>query len=153
MVSPELLRRFSLFAGLDPGIYKELATASKEISLKTGEWLFMEGDDANALYLVLDGKIDLKITLDPKGQRRQHISTVAEGHMMGWSALVEPYMYTLSAVAVADCRLVSLEASAVRDMMERNPAIGYTIMKRLAQAIGARLANLRVQFASLARPG
>jgi CRP/FNR family cyclic AMP-dependent transcriptional regulator len=151
MVSPELLRRFSLFADLDPGIYEELAAASKETLLKTGEWLFMEGDDADALYLVLEGKIDLKVNLDPKGQRQQNVSTVAEGHMMGWSALVEPYIYTLSAVAVADCRLVSLEASAVRDIMERNPEIGYTIMKRLAKAIGARLANLRVQIANLTK--
>ena len=71
--------------------------------------------------------------------------------MMGWSALVEPYMYTLSAIALADCRLVSLQASAVRDMMERNPEIGYTIMKRLAKSIGARLANLRLQFANLTK--
>lgn len=150
MVSPELLPRFFLFADLDPSIYKELAAASKEIALKTGEWLFMEGDNADALYLVIEGKIDLKINLDRAGQRRQNISTVAEGHMMGWSALVEPYMYTLSAIAIADCRLIALEASAVRDMMERHPEIGYTIMKRLAQAIGARLVNLRVQLATLA---
>lgn len=153
MVPPELLRRFSLFAGLAPSFYQELALASKEMSLKTGQWLFMEGDDADALYLVMEGKIDLKINLDQKGLRRQDISTVAEGHMMGWSALVEPYVYTLSAIAVADCRLVALEASAVRDMMERDPQIGYAIMKRLAQAIGARLANLRVRFATFARPG
>lgn len=152
MVSPELLGRFSLFAGLDPGIYQELAAASKEILLKTGQWLFMEGDDADALYLVLVGKIELKITIDQKSQHLQDISIVAEGHMMGWSALVEPYMYTLSAVAAADCRLISLEASAVRDMMERNPEIGYTIMKRLARAIGARLTSLRVKFATLAKP-
>lgn len=151
MVSPELLRRFSLFADLDSGIYEELAIASKEISLRTGEWLFAEGDDANALYLVLEGRLDLKINMDPKGQRRQNISTVAEGHMMGWSALVEPYMYTLSAIALADCRLVSLQASAVRDMMERDPEMGYTIMKRLARSIGARLANLRLQFANLTK--
>jgi CRP-like cAMP-binding protein len=108
----------------------------------------MEGDTADALYLVLEGKIDLKITIDPKSQRQQHISTVTEGHMMGWSALVEPYLYTLSAIASSNCRLVALEASAVRDMMEHKPEIGYTIMKRLAQAIGARLANLRVQLAN-----
>ncbi len=152
MVSPELLCRFSLFADLDSSIYQELAVASKEISLIAGQWLFMEGDDADALYLVLEGKIELKITMDQKGQHRQDISTVAEGHMMGWSALVEPYMYTLSAVAATDCRLISLEASAVRDMMERNPEIGYTVMKRLARAIGARLTSLRVKFAALAKP-
>ncbi len=152
MVPPELLHRFSLFANLHPGIYQELALASKEISLRAGEWLFTEGDDANALYLVLEGKIDLKVTIDPKSQRRQDVSTVTEGHMMGWSALVEPYIYTLSAVAVADCKLVSLDASAVRNMMEQRPEIGYTIMKRLTQAIGARLATLRVQMAKLARP-
>lgn len=111
----------------------------------------MEGDTADALYLVLEGKIDLKITIDPKSQRQQHISTVTDGHMMGWSALVEPYIYTLSAIAVADCRLVALEASAVRDIMERNPEIGYTVMKRLAKAIGARLATLRVQIANLTK--
>ena len=152
MVSPEMLCRFSLFAGLDSSVYQELAVASRETTLKTGESLFKEGDRADALYLVLEGRIDLKINLDKDGVRHQDIATVTNGHMMGWSALVEPYIYTLSAIAVADCKLVSLDASAVREMMEQNHEVGYTIMKRLAQAIGARLTNLRVQFASISKP-
>jgi CRP-like cAMP-binding protein len=151
MISPEMLRRFPLFAGLDPGAYKQLAMAGSEISISAGTRLFSEDDTADALYLILDGSIDLSINIDAKGEHYDDISTVGQGQMVGWSALVEPYIYTLNATADTDASLVRLEAAAVRTLMDENPAMGYVLMKHLAKAIGERLTNLRVQFVSLAK--
>lgn len=149
MVSPELLRRFSLFAGLDAGAFKSLAMAGEEITLKAGDWLFHEGDEADALYLILSGSLDLTINLDKEGSRQADLCTLVEGDAVGWSALVEPHTYKLGAVAASDARLIRLDADQLRDLMISRPEVGYMLMHRIAQVIGNRLNNLRVRFVSL----
>lgn len=149
MISPEVLRRFSLFAGLDPAVFKDLAMAGEEVSLPEGGVLFAEGDMADALYLIAEGSVELKINMDEAGTRQFGLQTLVEGDVVGWSALVEPYHYTLGAEASSDVRLVRLDADMLHEMMDDDPKLAYTLMHRLAQALGERLTNLRVQFVSL----
>ncbi len=149
MISPETLRRFSLFAGLDPAWFKDIAMVGEEVKLAQGEWLFHEGDDADALYLVLNGSVELKIDLDVQSSRQADISTVSAGEVLGWSALVEPEVYTLGAVAASDVQLVRLDAAGLRKLMEQNCEFGFHLMRQLAKVLGQRLTNLRVQFVSL----
>lgn len=149
MISPETLRRFSLFAGLDPAWFKDIAMVGEEVKLAQGEWLFHEGDDADALYLVLNGSVELKINLDVQSSRQADISTVSAGEVLGWSALVEPEVYTLGAVAASDVQLVRLDAAGLRKLMEQNCEFGFHLMRQLAKVLGQRLTNLRVQFVSL----
>ena len=49
MISPETLRRFSLFSGLDSAVLEDLATAGEEVKFKQGEWLFKEGKEAERI--------------------------------------------------------------------------------------------------------
>ncbi|MCC6905483.1 MAG: cyclic nucleotide-binding domain-containing protein [Anaerolineae bacterium] len=148
MVSPEILRRFTVFAGLEPAAYRDVAMLSREVSFKAGEWLFHEGDDATALYLLVNGAVGLEMNIGERGAR-QHISTLVEGELVGWSALVEPYIFTLGAQATKDSKLVAIDAASLLRLMESNTEIGYVIMTQLAKSVGDRLTNLRVQFASL----
>ncbi len=149
MISPETLRRFSLFAGFDPAWYKDIAMIGEEVRLAQGEWLFHEGEEAEGLYLVLSGSVDLKINLDEKGSRQADVSTAAAGETVGWSALVEPGLYTLGAVAASDVQLVRLDAAGIRGLMEQNCTMGFRLMQQLAKVLGQRLTDLRVRFVSL----
>jgi CRP-like cAMP-binding protein len=149
MISPEILRRFALFAGVDPADLKEIAMLGDEISFSEGQWVFHEKEDADALYLVQSGTIDLKINLDEAGKRQADLSTPTTGDVLGWSALVEPYIYTLSAVATSAVTLVKLDAEGLRRLMSEDAELGYLIMGRLAKALGERLTSLRIQFVSL----
>lgn len=149
MISPETLRRFALFAGIDPAHFKDLAMAGEEVELEEGEWVFREGDEADSLYLIVSGTVDLKIALDASGERQADLETLVAGDVIGWSALVEPYQYTLGAVATSWANLVKLDAAQLRQLMEDNPRLGFQITSRLAHVIGSRLKNLRVRFVSL----
>ncbi len=149
MISPETLRRFALFAGIAPAHFKDLAMAGEEVELEEGEWLFREGDEADGLYLIVSGTVDLKIALDASGERQADLETLVAGEVLGWSALVEPYLYTLGAVVTSRASLVKLDAARLRKLLEDNPQLGFQIMTRLASVIGDRLKNLRVRFVSL----
>ena len=149
MISPEVLRRFTLFAGLDAEVFKSLAMTGEEATVSVGEWLFHEGAEADALLLILEGTVDLKINVNEAGTEQADLDSLVAGDVAGWSALVEPYIYTLGAVATSDAKVARLDGAQLRALMEGQPEVGYTLMHRVAQAIGTRLTNLRVRFVSL----
>ena len=105
MLSPETLRRYPHFAGLDHCMLKALAMAGEKVTVKQDEWLFYEGEQADALYLVLSGAVELMVALDPKGAYHVDLCTLVEGDLLGWSAVVEPGIYRLSAVTISDTTL------------------------------------------------
>ena len=149
MISPEVLRRFALFAGLEPEVFKDIAMFSNEVQIAAGDWIFRENDNANALYLIIDGHVDLMINLDSTGEKMAYLSSVVTGEVLGWSALVDPYAYTLGAQAKTDLSLVRINAEDLRELMQAETDTGYVLMQRLTKALGQRLTDLRVQFVSL----
>ena len=56
---------------------------------------------------------------------------------MGWSALVWPYKYTLSAGGWESSRLVRVDASMLRKALDMYPEVGYKVMRSLS-ALAAR---------------
>jgi CRP-like cAMP-binding protein len=150
MISPELLRRYDLFAGLDPAMFKKIAMIGEEVDLAEGDLLFTEGEEADAFFLVIKGTVDIKMNLDEEGIRRLDVGTLIEGDITGWSALVAPYVYTLSAEAVTPTTVARLDAAAFRQLLDENCSeLGYPIMTQLTRVLGERLNNIRVQFVSL----
>jgi len=149
MVSPELLRRFPLFAGLDHALLKEIALAGDEIEVKKGERLFYQNAEADSLYLIISGALEPIIGLNADEAHFTPLPRLIDGDVMGWSALVEPHIYRFGALAETHARVIRLDADSLLAIMEQNPQAGYLIMKRLAQIIGERLTNLRVQFVSM----
>jgi CRP-like cAMP-binding protein len=148
MISPETLRRFSLFAGIEPAVFKDIAMISEEVQCEGGCWVFRESDDAEALYIIQSGQVDLKFILDEASEKTIDITKLGEGSVIGWSSLIEPCAYTLSAMAASDAVLIKIDAAGLSEMMEADKNLGYNLMKQLAQALGERLTNLRVQFVS-----
>ncbi len=149
MLSPETLRCYPLFAGLDNATLKVLAMAGEYVRIGKGEWLFYEGETADALYMLLEGAIELRIALDSAKTRHVSLCTLISGDIVGWSALVEPYIYHLSAVALADSTLARWDGVYLCELMTHNPATGYKLMSRITQVVGTRLAEFCLRFASL----
>ena len=52
-----VLRRAPLFDGLDDEDARALRRQMAEVKLSRGEHLFLEGDDGDALYVVIDPRV------------------------------------------------------------------------------------------------
>jgi len=153
MVSPERLRRYPFFGGLEYPVLKELAMASEVVSVARGGWIFHPGDCADALYLLLRGKVEIRAPLGPEAATQIGLSTLREGDILGWSCLLEPFVYQMGAVALTRADLVRLKGAALRELMACRPEVGYLLMSRVAEIVAARLTQLRVQFVSLIEGG
>jgi CRP-like cAMP-binding protein len=146
MISPETLRRFSCFSPVREASLKAVAMISREASVPAGTTIFNERDPADALRIIIDGKVDIRYTLRV-GELRT-VDTLGAGDILGWSALVEPYRMTGTATASTDTHLVVVEAKPLRALFEQDPLLGYRMMSDAVKLLADRLDGARVQLAT-----
>jgi CRP-like cAMP-binding protein len=142
MIGSDTLQRFSLFVEVEQPLLEELSAISREKTISKGEWLFHEGDKADALYLVIHGRVELKLKLDEKRNLYITVTTLSEGDALGWSAIVEPYVYTLGALALDHVKLLRLDGENLRLLLEKHPEQGYILMRNIAKDMGTRVSVL-----------
>jgi CRP-like cAMP-binding protein len=150
MVSPELLRRFPFFGFLDDAQLRAVAMIADDIVAESGEMLFREDDEAEALFLLMDGSIDLHyVVVDERTHallRDFLVGHVNPGELLGISALIEPYRLTTDARATTVSRLLRIDAAGLRALCEIDPRLACGMMREAARAAMERLEATRVEL-------
>jgi CRP/FNR family cyclic AMP-dependent transcriptional regulator len=128
-----VLRRAPLFEGLDEDNARVLRRQMTEIRLNRGEHLFLEGQDGDRLYVVLDGK--MKLTRAAADGRENLISVLGPGEMFGELSLFDPRPRTSSASAVTDAALAALAHDALRPWLRERPEVSMHMLQALARRL------------------
>jgi signal transduction histidine kinase len=140
-----VLRGCSLFADLTDAELALLAPLSRILEFDFGARIFAEGEAADQLYVLIEGKValEMRVQFGPgKTTRLATAEVVLPGEPCGWSALVEPYVYTMSGVCLEPCKVVAIPAPVLREVLAHCP-MGLAVMRRLAQLIAARARTAR----------
>lgn len=159
MVSPELLRRYSFFAGLCHEHLVSLAKVAREEAVSAGYRYFREGDELKAFYLVLEGAVGIHIAVtDPDAEhdlagqltgelstKDITVSTAGSGDIFGWSALIPPVTATAGASALTSCRTVAFQAEEILQSFQRDPHFAYALTHSAAQVIRQRLRDMHIE--------
>jgi len=128
-----VLRRAPLFDGLDDEAARALRHQMGEVKLSRGEHLFLEGDDGDALYVVIDGK--MKLTRAASDGRENLLGVIGPGEMFGELSLFDPRPRTSSASAVTDATLVALKQEALMTWLRERPEVALHMLRALAQRL------------------
>jgi CRP/FNR family transcriptional regulator len=128
-----VLRRAPLFNGLDDESARTLRRQTSEVKLSRGEHLFLEGQDGDRLYVVLDGKI--KLTRAAVDGRENLWSVLGPGEMFGELSLFDPRPRTSTASAVTDVTLAALAHDALRPWLLERPEVSMHMLQALAQRL------------------
>ena len=147
MISPEVLRRYPYFAGVDEESLKAVAMIAEEKSVPAGTQMFSEGVPADTMNIIVRGEVSIQYVLG-SGERRT-VDTLIEGDILGWSALVEPYKYTAVGTAAKDTLLVTIEAKGLRELCNKSPLLGYKLTTQISKLLAHRLESARVQLATV----
>jgi len=131
MSAADDLKRFALFADLGEGEREELASLLEERDLSTGETLFDEGDDADALLLVLEGRLELR------SRRRAEPLSIGAGEVLGGLALFAVGCREVSAVGGEPTALRLLRREDFLRFAEDQPRAAF----RIAAALVADVAQ------------
>lgn len=121
---------------------------------KRGDRLFKEGDPADHLWLVIDGKVDLRFEL-PGHRPTSDETTISsfeaddqKKRMLGWSCFIPPYKMMLSAYCVdRTCSVVKLPKQSLLDLFDADPLMGYQVMSYLLKVVGFRFQQCQDELA------
>jgi len=152
MISPEVLRRYPFFCCLNEDQQKAIAMVTEEIHADAGTVLFMEGQPVEALYLLVEGNVDLYYAAsgDPKDQFI--VGEVNVGEAFSISALIEPFTLTATARVASPSRILKVKAPALRALCEIDCKMGYALMRQVASIALERLHYARVELAAARKP-
>ena len=109
------------------------------------EVVFDEGEQGEALYLVLEGQV----LICRQGQNDQPIATLGTGQFFGELALLDDAPRSAQARASDDCTLLVLFRGDFQGLMQSHGLIASKIAMQLARHLGARL---RASTSGAARP-
>ncbi|MEW6667412.1 MAG: cyclic nucleotide-binding domain-containing protein [Thermodesulfobacteriota bacterium] len=124
-----------LFEGLDEGFVKEFMDIGEKETHKTGHIVFHEGDPASHFFLLIRGRVKIAI-----GDTGHTVYTVDRpGEVFGWSSLVGRAAYTASAECRDQTVLMRIDVGRLNRLLEKSPATGLVLFKRLAGSLGNRL--------------
>lgn len=147
MISTTQLKTFQFFTGFSDAQLERLVGAAHEETFEAGAQMYKNEDPARALFLIEEGKAILSMDcyLGPhKPALQVTVDVVTKGESMGWSAVVDPYLFTLSALCIDRIKAITLDAPTLRKLMDEDPALGYMVMKATAQVISNRLNHTRI---------
>jgi len=118
-----LLQDIDLFAGSSTDHLASLAAVAEEQSVRAGQVVFKAGDPADNLYTVVEGRVRLD-----DGVAGQEV----EKSVLGvWSCLAgKPYRNT--ATALDDCRLLSISAGELLEVLGTEPDLAVALLQQLA---------------------
>jgi CRP/FNR family transcriptional regulator, cyclic AMP receptor protein len=130
--------------GLDAEKLRALAESAMLIDLPANEIVFREDDIANRFYLIREGKVVLESR--DKNEKPVEVQTIGANDVLGWSWLFAPYYWHFDARTVEPTRAIFFYGTRLREQCDRDPALGYELMKRMANVVIERLQSTRRQL-------
>ena len=120
---------------------------TSNVRFEAGKFIFQEGEEANRFYLIREGMVALQIYCEQRGPLT--ILTLSEGDVLGSSWVFPPYCWKFSAQAVRDTRTFAVDGNCLRQKAERDPVLGYELLKRFVGLVEQCLEATRLQLVNV----
>ena len=141
------IQQAELTRGIGRDFVKALTAMSVKEEHKQGDILFRKGDPANHAYLLLMGRVHLKM-----GETGHVVYKVNRpGETFGWSSLVNRDVYSSTAECVVQTTLRKLRKDDLQKLLDKDPANGLIFFRQLAGTLGERLVESYSRFEKLFR--
>ena len=109
--------------------------------LRQGEFLWRQGEKANACFLVLSGEVSLELGVPNEGANR--LELLKDGDVLGWSWLLEDGRWHFDSRALTAVRGIALDTAKMRDLCAADCQFGYAVLSRCTPLIADRLERTR----------
>jgi len=141
------VQQADLTRGVGLDFVKGLTTISVKEAHEEGNILFRKGDPANHAYLLLMGRVHLKM-----GETGHVVHIVSRpGETFGWSSLVDRNVYYSTAECVAPTKLRKLHREDLKKLLEKDSSNGLIFFQRLAGMLGERLIESYARYEKVFR--
>lgn len=132
------LIQIPLCRGLSEEEAAVLFEIAEETSVPSGQSIFREGDPGDAMYAILEGRVEVT-KRDPAGGEVS-LATLSEGSVLGEMCLVggAPHR-SASAIARTDLRLLKVPASRFEELLAGDHLAAFKFVLNLSRVMSRRL--------------
>ena len=136
------LKQSELFKKVVPEGLKILAPLARLETYAPGSIIFSQNTLAEKLFLLDQGVVALKTSL-AGGLEITYEMITKKGDPFGWSALVEPFKLTATAICLEKTQVIAFQQKELDRIFTQHPDLGFTVMKNLCILIARRLQRTR----------
>jgi signal transduction histidine kinase len=133
-MSIEFLRRLPLFASLPEADLEELYRRAEPMRLSPGELLIEEGAPGDALFVLLDGELQVS---KRSGAQDVKVDVRLPGSVIGEMSLLDNLPRSASVRGLTECHLLKVSQDAFERTLSTSPAAAlstlHTVVARLRQ--------------------
>ena len=119
-----------LFRGLATEALTDIAQRAVELRLQRGEMLFLSGESAKGLFVVVKGKI--RAFQQNEDGREQVMYVDAAGSVLGDVPVFDDGPYPASAMAEADAQILFIEKNDIRELCAKYPSLALAALRMMA---------------------
>lgn len=140
VVTWQAVARVPLFAGLDAAHISEITRLLRPHTVPPRQTIVRFGEAADAMFIIMDGEVEVEITPQPV--------RLGKGQIFGEIGLLHDVSRTATVTSVTECRLLSLEATDFRRLMNR-----YSSLRDQVMAVAEKRLQATLNTATNAAPG
>ncbi len=132
----DLLASCAVFENMGRGAAEAVAAVARRRELRAGERLFESGDPRVAFWVVVEGRIEIRVRAD-LGSRS--LIVLGRGDVVGEAALLEGGSHTTSGVALESAVVLEVPVAELTRRLEGDAASAVELTARLARSAVRRL--------------
>lgn len=129
------LRAVPDFDALDERALLRIVGASVNLFYAAGARIFEKGEQSEALYVLLSGRVRI---FEPGGGREVDVDEIEAGHSFGELSLLLETTHTKTAEAAEDAEILVLPERSFRNLLEDNEDLAALFEKRIADQAPVR---------------
>jgi CRP-like cAMP-binding protein len=141
------LAALPLFADLDDRELEDVAAASRGRAIAAGRCAYRRGEEAEALYLLLAGRMEV-VRVDGAGSEVR-LGTLGPGDLFGDAALLEDRAHTSEVRAAEPSEVLMVPRRVLDALFERHPA---RRLRLRTLSVTRRLARVSAAFRGEPQP-
>ena len=150
-MNTDLLNRFALIEGFTEDQINLLHPLIDDVTFVTDQLIFDQGDQANFLYFILEGKVSIRF--NPEDGPVLSVAELDEGDVFGWFAAMGSERYTSGAICTEGGIFIQMEGEGLENLCQEHTETGILILNRLAGVIAQRLRGTHEKVVELLHQG
>ena len=139
--APKLLSEIELFSELNESELQEVATHAQIRNVPNDTTIFYEGDPADAVYVVVNGRV--KVVTTSSDGKEFILTVLGAGQVFGEMGLLETAPRSASVITITEVELITIKRDDFDRLIETRPTISRKLMAILSRRL--RRANSKME--------
>jgi signal transduction histidine kinase len=111
----------------------ELAQAAVELSFPAGAVIFREGEPGDAIYVIVQGRVEIIQQLDDESER--HLHSAGPGEIFGEMAIIQEGVRNATVRAAEPTTVLEIGQWPFLTVLGRSPSLGVRILVRVSNRL------------------